>query len=136
MTYVGTWPTGTTVGGYFGTNYQYFNTTGGSGSATFSTAIPLTGQYNVYACWTSSTGRADTIPFDIISAGGTTTYTINEQSGGGAWYYMGAYTFNAGATGILAFAPLPTSPPITPSSPTPYASNSPRPRPTSLYPPR
>jgi O-glycosyl hydrolase len=101
VTYVGTWPTGTTVSGYFGTNYQYYNTTGGSGSATFYTTVPLTGQYNVYARWTSSSGRADTVYFDVISASGTTTITINEQSGGGSWYLMGSYTFNAGATASL-----------------------------------
>jgi O-glycosyl hydrolase len=101
VTYTGTWTNSTTVPGYFGSNYQYFNTAGASGTATFATTVPLTGQYNVYAWWTSQGNRNAAVPFDITSASGTSTVTVNQQNNGSTWNLLGTYNFNAGASGIV-----------------------------------
>ena len=95
------WTKSTTVGGYFGSNYEYYNTTGDSGTATFTTAIPQSGQYDVYAWWTSSSNRNSAVPIDIVNANGTNQVTVNQQNNGGQWNLLGEYSFNAGANGSV-----------------------------------
>jgi hypothetical protein len=101
VTYVGTWTGSTTVGGYLGTNYSYYNTTGGSGSATYTPNIPQAGQYAVFARWTSQANRNVAVPIDVTSAAGTTTTIVNQQNNGSAWNSLGTYTFNFGTGGNL-----------------------------------
>ncbi len=97
----GTWVNSTTVGGYFGSNYQYFNITGGSGTATYSTAIPATGQYAIYARWAAAANRNSAVPYEITSASGISTVVVNQQNNGGNWNLIGTYNFNQGATGSV-----------------------------------
>jgi len=57
---------------------------------------PGAGSYNVYVWWTSHTNRSTAVPISVTHAGGTTTKTYNQQTGGGQWVLHGTYNFNAG----------------------------------------
>ncbi len=63
--------------------------------------IPTTRAYDVYVWWTTGANRATNVPFAVVHAGGTTTRTFNERTGGGQWVLHGRYTFNAGTTGYV-----------------------------------
>ncbi len=63
--------------------------------------IPTTRAYDVYVWWTTGANRATNVPFTVVHAGGTTTRTFNERTGGGQWVLHGRYTFNAGTTGYV-----------------------------------
>ncbi len=63
--------------------------------------IPTTRAYDVYVWWTTGTNRATNAPFAVVHAGGTTTRTFNERSGGGQWVLHGRYTFNSGTAGYV-----------------------------------
>ena len=58
------------------------------------------GYYNVYLRWTSGSNRASSAKVTINTAGGQYTKYVNQRVGGGTWYSLGRYRFNAGyATG-------------------------------------
>jgi hypothetical protein len=57
-----------------------------------------TGARNVSMWWTEWPSRSTSIPVDINHAGGTSRVHINQQTNGGKWNLLGAYSFNAGTT--------------------------------------
>ena len=63
--------------------------------------ITATGQYDVYVRWTQHPNRSTAVPISVTHAGGTTTRTFNEQTGGATWVLHGRYTFNAGTGGFV-----------------------------------
>jgi hypothetical protein len=63
--------------------------------------IPATRAYDVYVWWANGTNRSTTAPFIVNHAGGSTTKTFNERTGGGQWVVHGRYTFNAGTSGYV-----------------------------------
>ena len=99
VTITGTWTSSTSVTGYYGSNYLHDgNALKGSKSVRYTPDLQA-GTYSVYARWTSGTNRASNVPYDITHAGGTTTVTVNQQTNGGTWVFLGAFNFNAGTSG-------------------------------------
>lgn len=99
VTLTGTWTTSQSTAGYYGGNYLHDGNTLKGGKSVLFTPSLQAANYAVYARWTSDPNRATNVPYDITHAGGTTTVTKNQQSGGGAWVLLGTYTFNAGTGG-------------------------------------
>jgi hypothetical protein len=64
--------------------------------------IPARGAYDVYVWWTSSTRRSRRVPVTVTHAGGSTTRTFDQRTGGGRWQLHGRYTFEVGTTGSVS----------------------------------
>lgn len=94
-TYVGTWSTGTSAGGW-GADYRYA-TAGTAGSTATYTATLTPGTYRVSLYYLQGTNRSASAQHDIVRATGTGTISVNQQTGGSAWFSLGVYTF--GTTG-------------------------------------
>jgi endoglucanase len=92
----GTWTNSTSTNGYFGTNYlNDGNTAKGTKSFSFKPPITASGNYLVYARWTSGTNRATNVPIDIVKADTTvSTVSVNQQAGGSQWNLLGTYSLN------------------------------------------
>lgn len=72
-------------------------TRAGSGaSALWMPQIPSTGRYAVYVSYTTLPGSIDDAHYTVHHAGGTTTFNVNQQIGGGTWVYLGTFLFEAG----------------------------------------
>jgi hypothetical protein len=68
-------------------------------SFTFPAAVASGTTYQVYAWWTQATNRATAVPYEIRSGANLlATVNVNQQTNGGQWNLLGAYTFDAAAT--------------------------------------
>lgn len=106
VTITGSWGTSTGAGAAFfqGINYLHDGNTGAVGgkSVRFTPNLAQAGSYEVYLRWSAASNRASNVPVDIISAGGTTTLTVNQRGNpSGGFVLLGTYNFNAGTTGSL-----------------------------------
>lgn len=96
ITTAGTWLTGTTIGGYIGTNY-WFN--GAANTAIrYTPTIVTAGTYKVYARWTAAYNRATNTAIVIYHTAGSSTVNVDQTMNGGVWVLLGTYSFNAGAS--------------------------------------
>ena len=99
---VGTWTSGNTAPGYYGTNYLHDGNAGGGKSVTFTPNLPVNASYDVFMRWTTGINRATNATAVINYAGGSSTNSVNEQLSDGVWWvYLGTYNFNAGTAGSL-----------------------------------
>ncbi|MCB1207697.1 MAG: hypothetical protein KDK97_00155 [Verrucomicrobiales bacterium] len=97
----GTWATVADTAGFYGANYLHDgNTTKGAKSVRFTPALVRSGSYDVYLWWTAGVDRASNTPVDLVHAGGTTTVTIDQRTGGAGWVKLNAVPLlmNAGTT--------------------------------------
>ena len=101
ITVTGTWTSSTSGDSYYGLDYLHDGNTGATGgkSVRFAPNLPQTGDYNVYARWTSGSNRASNTPVSITSTAGTTDFTVNQQINGGGWMPLGTFTFATGSAG-------------------------------------
>jgi len=101
VTITGAWTSSTSGDGYYGLDYLHDGNTGGAGgkSVRFTPTLPETGEYNVYARWTSGSNRASNTPVTITSTAGTSNLTLNQQINGGGWVPLGTFNFTAGSAG-------------------------------------
>lgn len=90
------WLASTSNPNYYGTNYQYRSTAAVSDLATWNVTLPTTGNYNVYARWTTGSNRSTTAPFQVTHSGGTTTVNANQQNNDGTWVLLGTWNFTSG----------------------------------------
>lgn len=101
VTVIGDWSPSTAIAGYVGDDYVHDGNTGGAEDKKmiYTPPIPQNGTYKVYVNYTSHANRATNVRVDVTSASGTSTYYVNQQSGGGAYVQLGTtFTFNAGST--------------------------------------
>ncbi|MDG4821347.1 FAD-dependent oxidoreductase [Asanoa sp. WMMD1127] len=102
VTRAGTWVSSTSIGGYWGRDYEHDgNTAKGVNRLRFRPTLPSAGTYTVYLRWTADPNRASNVPIDIVHAGGLTTRTVDQRGSGGQWVPVGAYSFAAGTGGSL-----------------------------------
>lgn len=98
----GTWSSSNRTAGFYGSNYLHDSNTGkGAKSALFTPAIGTTGKYAVYVRWISGADRASNVPYDVTHAGGITTVTKDQRTGGGIWQMLGNFDFSAGTSGSV-----------------------------------
>jgi len=64
-------------------------------TATWTTTLP-TGDYQVYAWWTSYSSRATNAPYTINYDGGTDIKRRDQRYNGGKWNLLGTYHFDSG----------------------------------------
>lgn len=102
VTITGSWTASTFTTGFHGANYLHDdNTAKGTKSVRFTPTIPVSGDYDVFARWTSETNRASNVPIDIVSSAGTTTVSIDQRANGAQWVPLGVHHFNAGTAGSV-----------------------------------
>jgi len=100
--FTGTWPTSTSVSGYYGTNYQYHAKGTGKNSVVWTPNVPTKGSYQLYARWVAQSTNATNATYSIKSAATrAASVSVNQQANGGQWVSLGTYTFNAGTTGTI-----------------------------------
>ncbi len=58
--------------------------------------MPGAGRYAVYVSWQSIPGSVSDAKYTVHHLGGTTTFQVNQQIGGGTWVYLGTFAFDAG----------------------------------------
>ncbi|WP_438479296.1 golvesin C-terminal-like domain-containing protein [Oleiharenicola lentus] len=100
VTLTGAWTAVTTNPGYYGANYLHDGNTGTGKSARFTPTL-VAGNYEVFARWSANVNRANNTPIDVIHAGGTSTFSVNQELNNGTWVSLGVFTFNAGTGGSV-----------------------------------
>ena len=85
---------------FYGANSLY---SCGSGTDTYrwTPTIAAVRSYDVYVWWTTHANRSASVPISVTHAGGTTTRTFDERTGGGQWVLHGRYSFTAGTAGYV-----------------------------------
>ena len=58
--------------------------------------IPEDGDYAVYVTYQTDSTRVDDARYIVFHTGGSTTFKVNQQMGGGTWVYLGTFHFNKG----------------------------------------
>ncbi len=102
VTRAGTWLRSTSIGGFYGADYEHDDNTGkGVNRLRFTPALPAAGSYTVYLRWTAHTNRASNVPVDVVHSGGITTRTVDQRVSGGQWVSLGSYSFAAGTAGSV-----------------------------------
>jgi hypothetical protein len=99
----GSWRASSYIPGYYGSNYLYGLVRDGSISASFVPNIITSGNYNIYAWWSSNNERATNVPIQITGSLGTSTVTVNQRLNSSSWYYLGRYNFSSGTSGRVKF---------------------------------
>jgi len=92
----GNWTRSTSASGYYGDDYQVQAATSATAWARWTPRFPTSGYYDVFLRWTAASNRATSAKVHINTATGQYVKYVNQQTDGGAWYYLGRYQFNAG----------------------------------------
>ena len=58
--------------------------------------IPEDGEYAVYVTYQTDSASIDDARYIVFHTGGTTTFHVNQQMGGGTWVYLGTFHFRKG----------------------------------------
>ena len=58
--------------------------------------IPEDGDYGVYVTYQTTENSVDDARYIVFHTGGTTTFRVNQQMGGGTWVYLGTFHFKKG----------------------------------------
>ncbi len=82
--------------GFLGDDYHARPTAYTSDPATWSASLPVPGQWEVFARWTTGGNRSQTAPYIIQHTGGTTTRSVNQRQNNATWVSLGTYNFAAG----------------------------------------
>lgn len=103
FTAYGSWST-TTTGGYRN-SYLWTGTTYQGDSATFSPRAFLRGYYSIYIWYKDSSNRSPAAVVEIFYQGGNSRTTVNQQTNGSTWYYLGTYPFS-GTNGYVKISDI------------------------------
>ncbi|MDY6935912.1 MAG: choice-of-anchor X domain-containing protein, partial [Spirochaetota bacterium] len=98
---IGDWPTSSGNTYEYGKDILYHESGFGLNTVTFTPNLPESGNYDIYAWWTTHSNRATDVPYTINYSGGSDVVVMNQERGGGAWIYLGTYYFNAGTGGSV-----------------------------------
>ncbi|MCQ2069016.1 MAG: xanthan lyase [Bacteroidaceae bacterium] len=58
--------------------------------------IPEDGDYGVYVTYQTDSSSIDDARYIVFHTGGSTTFRVNQQMGGGTWVYLGTFHFRKG----------------------------------------
>lgn len=105
-TVVGTWSTGTTAPGHYGSDYYFHGPGTGTDSVTFTPHILRAGTYQVFEWHSVGANRTTNATCIVTDRGGTRTLGVNQELNGGQWNLLGAFYFLAGTAGSLRITDL------------------------------
>lgn len=66
--------------------------------------IPVTRRYAVYVSYQSLPHSATDAQYTVHHKGGTTTFRVNQQMGGGTWVYLGTFLFDRSGEGKVVLS--------------------------------
>ncbi|MBL8047832.1 MAG: N-acetylmuramoyl-L-alanine amidase [Chthonomonas sp.] len=91
FTTTGTWSTGTTAVGKYGSDYRFSTYTRKTGAkATWKLGVVQDGFYDVYAWWPAGTNRGASVVYDVDDLiEGALAKPFNQQVNGGQWNLIG-----------------------------------------------
>lgn len=92
----GDWKQSTLIAGYRMGYKHDGDARNGKSKATFSTAIPKPGKYEVQIAWTSNPNRATNVPVQVIHAQGKDNFLLNQQKNPNleiGFHRLGAFSF-------------------------------------------
>src|SRR5262245_41873108 len=81
----GTWATSTNGSGFVGIAYRFRVAGDGSSSVRWGFPGAGGGTYDVFARWTSGPNRASNAKYVVAHADGSSTVSVDQRGGGGAW---------------------------------------------------
>jgi N-acetylmuramoyl-L-alanine amidase len=90
----GPWTSTTTTRGFYGANYLF--RTPGDGSSSVTWPFPSSaaaGRYAVYAQWSGGPNRASNATYQVSSAAGSSSVSVNQKTNGGSWQPLGTFDF-------------------------------------------
>ena len=94
--------------GFSGILYKRYIEQSTGCTATWIPDLPQSGNYSVYASWTSNAYCADHAPYTINYDGGSETVWVDQWEDyrdrgekGGDWFLLGTYYFSAGTSGSV-----------------------------------
>ncbi|MCX7681434.1 MAG: N-acetylmuramoyl-L-alanine amidase [Anaerolineae bacterium] len=105
----GAWTTTSYPGtGYAGGSYRWTLTavSAPTAAAIWTATIPFDGYYAVYVWYRPGSNRSTDAQYIVHHAGGTTTYTVNQQEHGLTWHYIGSYAFRGGEVARIVLTNL------------------------------
>ncbi|GAA3815834.1 hypothetical protein GCM10022403_056700 [Streptomyces coacervatus] len=109
---VGSWPSTSSSSG-IGSDYRSNKDSVAGDTYTWQPKLPETASYRVDAHYVAGSDRATNAPYTVTGKDGTTTYTVNQQSGtGGVWSSLNGgsqINFSAGTTGKVVLGDGPAS---------------------------
>ncbi len=94
-TETGTWSDGT-IAGYGGTYRTHVAGINETAKAVFKPTVTTSGLYWVSIRYISGVNRATDVKYAVTHAGGTTTFTVNQEVHGNTWVYLGQFYFFSG----------------------------------------
>src|SRR5690606_37995089 len=90
----GTWTTETSTGEAVGANYlQHASASSSTDKVTWPLQVGADGQFDVYLRWEADSTRATNAKYTVTHANGQTEVIVDQQQGGGDWYFAGTYDF-------------------------------------------
>jgi phosphodiesterase/alkaline phosphatase D-like protein len=96
---VGIWKESSSSTGAYNFNYVHDENTGkGTKSVEYTPTIPVDGNYDVYARWTTASNRSTNTPFVVSHQTASTTYIVNQQTQHATWVLLGRHTFMSGTS--------------------------------------
>ena len=96
-TETGAWANGT-IAGYGGTYRTSLASATQNASAVFTPAVTTSGLYWVSIRYISGVNRATDVRYSVTHAGGTSSFTVNQEIHGDTWVYLGQFYFFAGGS--------------------------------------
>lgn len=99
----GTWNAGSSPG-WHSTTYVYASAPGDLSTATWRTALPSTGNYEVLAAFLASANRTTRAPYTVTSAGGSSLVEISQTGVGVREVSLGVFPFIAGTSGSVTLS--------------------------------
>lgn len=100
----GAWTVGTASPDKYGSDYRFASTTadGATAVATFAPAIPVTGEYDVYAWFPGGSNRATNAPYTLACDSGVTTVAVDQTPTFLGWVRIGTgLKFLQGTNGFV-----------------------------------
>jgi len=93
----GSWTSTRTTAGFYGADYLFRTPGDGSSSVTWPfPASAAAGRYVVFAQWSGGPNRASNATYQVNSAGGASSVSVNQKTNGGAWQQLGTFDFAPG----------------------------------------
>jgi N-acetylmuramoyl-L-alanine amidase len=90
----GPWTATKTTPGFYGADYLF--RTPGDGSSSVTWPFPSSaaaGRYAVFAEWSGGPNRASNASYQVSSAGGSASVSVNQKTNGGSWQQLGTFDF-------------------------------------------
>jgi regulation of enolase protein 1 (concanavalin A-like superfamily) len=95
VTVTGSWAAATSPAGFYGTNFLHDQNSGKGAKSVRYTPALAPGVYAVSVYYPPGTNRAADVPVDVVHADGADYLSLNQNTGGGGWFLLGNFRFEA-----------------------------------------